>query len=61
LPWATIAYASSSIGFIPVLGYLDDLILVPMMVALAVKLIPREVFEQCRIESEGFWQEGKPR
>ncbi len=34
--------------FIPVLGYLDDLILVPIGIAIALKLIPKEVVEECR-------------
>lgn len=62
---ATIIYALSPIDlvpdFIPVLGYLDDVIILPALVALTVKLIPYEVFEQCRSESEGLWQGGKPK
>ena len=62
---ATIIYALSPIDlvpdFIPVLGYLDDLIILPALVALTVKLIPHEVLEQCRSESEGLWQGGKPK
>jgi len=61
----TIVYALSPIDlipdFIPVLGYLDDLIILPMLVALTIKLIPHYVFEQCRNESEGLWQGGKPK
>ena len=34
--------------FIPVLGYLDDLILVPFGFLLAKKMIPREVLDECR-------------
>jgi len=52
--WAIIvvAYAFSPIDlipdFIPVLGYLDDLVLVPLGVLLAIKLIPAEVMTECR-------------
>ncbi len=34
--------------FIPVLGYLDDLILIPLGIALAIKLVPKEVFAEAR-------------
>jgi uncharacterized membrane protein YkvA (DUF1232 family) len=34
--------------FIPIFGYLDDLILVPLGISLALKLIPKEVIEKCR-------------
>ncbi|MBM3497190.1 MAG: DUF1232 domain-containing protein [Armatimonadetes bacterium] len=37
--------------FIPVLGQLDDLILVPGLVLLALKLVPAEVVEECRRRS----------
>lgn len=61
----TVAYALSPIDlipdFIPVLGYLDDLILLPLMVAATVKLIPPAVFAQCREQSKGMWDGGKPK
>lgn len=61
----TLAYALSPIDlipdFIPVLGYLDDMILLPAMVALTIRLIPPAVFARCRIEAEGLWTNGKPR
>lgn len=47
-----IGYAFSPIDlvpdFIPILGYLDDLILVPIGISIALKLIPKEVIEECR-------------
>ena len=52
--WAllVVAYALSPIDlipdFIPVLGYLDDLILLPLGIALAVRLIPPEVMDEAR-------------
>lgn len=46
--------------FIPVLGYLDDLIILPALIALCVKCIPSKVFEDCRARSEGMWENGKP-
>lgn len=61
----TVAYALSPIDlvpdFIPVLGYLDDVILLPMLVALTIKFIPKDVIERNRKESEGMWKDGKPR
>lgn len=33
---------------VPILGYLDDLILIPMGIALAVKMVPPSVLAECR-------------
>ena len=61
----TVAYALSPIDlvpdFIPVLGYLDDVILLPALVALTVKFIPKDVFEQCQTQAEEMWKDGKPK
>ena len=61
----TVAYALSPIDlvpdFIPVLGYLDDMILLPLLVALTVKFIPKETFQKYREEAEGLWENGKPK
>ena len=59
-----VAYAFSPIDLIPdpipVLGYLDDLILVPVGVYLAVKMIPPDVLEECRAQSDSVMAQGKP-
>lgn len=61
----TIGYALSPIDlipdFIPVLGYLDDLIILPALVAVTIKLIPHDIFAQCRLESANLWKDGKPK
>ena len=61
----TVAYALSPIDlipdFIPVLGYLDDVILLPALIALTVKLIPEEIFEKYLAESEHMWENGRPK
>lgn len=60
----TIGYALSPIDlipdFIPVLGYLDDLVILPLMVTATIKLIPKEIIEQCHFESEQLWKDSKP-
>lgn len=63
LAMLTIGYALSPIDFIPdfipVLGYLDDIIILPVMIGVTIKFIPKEIIDQCRIESEQHWKEGK--
>jgi len=46
--------------FIPVLGYLDDLILVPAGIALVLKMIPAEVMDDCRARADAEAGAGKP-
>jgi uncharacterized membrane protein YkvA (DUF1232 family) len=71
VPWyarlfaaCVVAYAFSPIDLIPdlipVLGYLDDLILVPLGIALAVKMIPQPVLAECREKAQAALMEGKP-
>jgi uncharacterized membrane protein YkvA (DUF1232 family) len=51
-----IAYAVSPIDlipdFIPVIGYLDDLLILPLLIWIAVRLIPKSVIIECRQTTE---------
>ena len=51
-----LGYALSPIDlipdFIPVIGYLDDLVIVPLGIALLVKIIPRDILEECRAKAQ---------
>ena len=51
-----IGYALSPIDlipdFIPVVGYLDDLIIVPAGIALLIKIIPGDILEECRAKAQ---------
>jgi uncharacterized membrane protein YkvA (DUF1232 family) len=59
-----VAYALSPIDlipdFVPVLGYLDDLVLIPIGIAIAVKLVPSAVLWECRARARQVMQNGKP-
>lgn len=59
-----VAYAFSPIDlipdFVPILGYLDDLILVPVGITLAIKLIPGRVMAECREYARETIPNGKP-
>ena len=65
LAGVTLALALSPIDlipdFIPVLGYLDDVLLLPGLISLTVKLIPPEILADCRRQAEGLWKNGKPK
>ena len=58
-----VGYAFSSIDLIPdpipVLGYLDDLILVPLGVALAVRIIPEDVLSESRQKAREMVERGE--
>jgi uncharacterized membrane protein YkvA (DUF1232 family) len=59
-----VVYAFSPIDlipdFIPVLGYLDDLILVPLGVYLATRMIPAQVMQECQAKARENLAQGKP-
>lgn len=71
VPWYARAFAACVVGyafspidlipdFIPVLGYLDDLILVPLGLTMAIKIIPPEVMAECRARADEAVRQGKP-
>ena len=59
-----VAYALSPIDlipdFVPVLGYLDDLILIPLGIAVAIRMIPPSVLAECRARARASMADGKP-
>lgn len=60
-----LCYALSPIDlipdFIPVLGYLDDLIILPLLIMMALNLIPKDIMKECRLEARDLWKDGKPK
>jgi len=71
VPWYAKAFVALVVGyafspidlipdFIPVLGYLDDLVLIPLGVAVALKMIPKKVMDDCRIRSKEVMSKKKP-
>lgn len=71
VPWYARLFAACVVGYafspidlipdpIPVLGYLDDLVLVPLGVALALRLIPAEVMAEKRTQAREVMRQGKP-
>ena len=71
VPWYARIFAACVVGYafspidlipdpIPILGYLDDLILIPLGVVLALKMIPKEVMAECRERSQEIMRQGKP-
>jgi uncharacterized membrane protein YkvA (DUF1232 family) len=59
-----LGYAFSPIDlipdFIPILGYLDDLILIPLGIVLALKMIPSPVLAESRKKAQTIISQGKP-
>jgi uncharacterized membrane protein YkvA (DUF1232 family) len=62
-----VAYALSPIDlipdFIPVLGYVDDVLLLPVLIWLTIKLLPADVVAECRLRADEWMREkgAKPR
>lgn len=60
----TIGYALSPIDFIPdfipIIGYFDDFIFLPILASITIRLIPAGIFLQCREEAENLWHNGRP-
>ena len=72
VPWYAKAFVAIVVGyafspidlipdFIPVLGYLDDLVLVPLGITLALRMIPKTVLDECRANAAELLNEDKPR
>ena len=71
MPWyakalaaGIVAYAFSPIDlipdFIPVLGYLDELVLLPLGVLAVRAMIPEPVMTECRTRAAAAFRDGKP-
>lgn len=60
----TVVYALSPIDlipdFIPMIGYLDDIIILPALILLTIKLIPQNVWERNTDMAKDMWKDGKP-
>jgi uncharacterized membrane protein YkvA (DUF1232 family) len=72
VPWhaktmamVTAAYALSPIDlipdFIPVLGYLDELIILPLFIYLTIRLIPPDIIVELRAQADQHLSENRPR
>lgn len=70
-PWYARIFAALVVGyvfspidpipdFIPGVGLLDEMVVVPVGVLIAAKMIPREVFEECREKARGVAEGEKP-
>ena len=71
VPWYAKIFAACVVGYafspidlipdpIPILGYLDDLILIPLGILAAVRMIPPQVMTECRARSHEVMNQGKP-
>jgi uncharacterized membrane protein YkvA (DUF1232 family) len=71
VPWYAKAFAACVAGYafspidlipdpIPVLGYLDDLVLVPLGVLVARSMIPKPILDECRVRAHSAILQGRP-
>ena len=71
VPWYARIFAVCVVGYafspidlipdpIPILGYLDDLVLIPLGIALVLKMIPKEVVAECREQAKFRMLQEKP-
>jgi uncharacterized membrane protein YkvA (DUF1232 family) len=71
VPWYALIFAACVVGYafspidlipdpIPILGYFDDLILIPLGVVITLRMIPEEVMTECREHSQEIMRKGKP-
>ena len=71
VPWFAKVFAACVVGyafspidlipdFIPILGYLDDLVLVPLGVKIALSMIPTDVMRESREKAQEVMGQGKP-
>ena len=71
VPWYAKAFAAFVVGyafspidlipdFVPILGYLDDLILIPLGITIAIKMIPDDVMQACRERAREAQINGRP-
>ena len=71
VPWYARIFAACVVGYafspidlipdpIPILGYLDDLILIPLGIRIALKMIPQEVLADCREQAREVMLLGQP-
>jgi uncharacterized membrane protein YkvA (DUF1232 family) len=71
LPWYARVFAACVVGYafspidlipdpIPILGYVDDLVLIPLGVKVALSMIPAEVMTESRAKAQEVIRQGKP-
>lgn len=70
-PWYAKVFAAVVVGYafspidlipdpIPILGYLDDLVLIPLGALLVMKMIPPQVMDDCRAKAKEVMAQGTP-